>query len=176
MSIALELRGIRKRFVVGAGECRAAAEVLRGVDLVVGCGECVVIAGAIGSGKSTLMLCAAGLLTPDAGELTWFGSASRAVTRRRVLYHHVRADLVRAGCADEAHLHLVDIAALPNDAALAAWIEQRRARGDTVVMTTRDATSISLPGARVHALRAGRVQCAGSAMPAHARVAETTRL
>ena len=168
MIIALELRGIRKRFIVGAGACRASADVLRGVDLTVCAGESVAIVGPAGSGKSTLMLCAAGLLTPEAGELTWFGEASRALAARRVLYHCTPMDLIRSGCAHEAHVHLIDVSG-PADGAAAAWIEQRRERGDAVVVTTRDAAAGRRLGSRLLVLRAGQLH---STPLVHARVAE----
>lgn len=44
--------------------------VLRGVDLSVGTGESMVIIGGSGSGKSVLIKCILGLLTPDAGTIT----------------------------------------------------------------------------------------------------------
>jgi phospholipid/cholesterol/gamma-HCH transport system ATP-binding protein len=43
--------------------------VLRGVDLKVGKGESMVIIGGSGSGKSVLIKCVLGLLTPDAGNI-----------------------------------------------------------------------------------------------------------
>ncbi|MBB5721796.1 phospholipid/cholesterol/gamma-HCH transport system ATP-binding protein [Loktanella ponticola] len=49
--------------------------VLRGVDLTVGRGESMVIIGGSGSGKSVLIKCILGLLTPDIGEITIDGAA-----------------------------------------------------------------------------------------------------
>ena len=175
VSIALELRGIRKRFVVGIGECRAAADVLRGVDLVVRSGDCAVITGASGSGKTTLLLCAASLVTPEAGERKWFGDSSRAVAGHRVLYHCSVADLLRAGRVDEPNVHLVDIVACPGDIGLEAWIEQRRARGDAIVVAARDATITPREGVRAYALRGGQLQPVPGALPTRARVAERAR-
>ena len=43
--------------------------VLRGIDLTVGKGESMVIIGGSGSGKSVLIKCVLGLLTPDAGTI-----------------------------------------------------------------------------------------------------------
>ena len=175
MSIALELRGIRKRFVVGIGDCRAAADVLRGVDLIVRCGDCAVISGAGGAGKTALLLCAASLVTPDAGERIWFGDSSRAVAGRRVLYHHSMADLLRAGRVDEPNVHLVDIAACPDDAGLEAWIEQRRARGDAIVVAARDAIVTPREGFRAYTLHGGQLRAAPNAVPTRSRVAECAR-
>lgn len=58
-------RGLRKSF----GQQPA----LRGVDISVGTGEVVAVMGPSGAGKSTLLQCLAGILTPDAGEVTFDG-------------------------------------------------------------------------------------------------------
>jgi putative ABC transport system ATP-binding protein len=46
---------------------------LRGINLEVGAGELVAITGPSGCGKSTLLHCLAGILRPDAGEVTYRG-------------------------------------------------------------------------------------------------------
>jgi putative ABC transport system ATP-binding protein len=48
-------------------------QVLRGVDLTLGPGESLALLGASGNGKSTLLQIAAGLETPDAGEVRVHG-------------------------------------------------------------------------------------------------------
>ena len=50
-----------------------AVRVLHGVDVEVHSGETVVLLGANGNGKSTLMKCVAGLLRPSAGRMTLDG-------------------------------------------------------------------------------------------------------
>ncbi|UWQ97662.1 ATP-binding cassette domain-containing protein [Rhodobacteraceae bacterium S2214] len=55
--------------------------VLRGVDLSVGRGESMVIIGGSGSGKSVLIKCILGLLTPDAGQITIDGAAMTPKTQ-----------------------------------------------------------------------------------------------
>jgi nitrate/nitrite transport system ATP-binding protein len=65
----LELRGIEKSFVTPRG----ASRVLGGLDLSLEQGEFVAIVGYSGSGKTTLMSLIAGLLTPDAGDITLDG-------------------------------------------------------------------------------------------------------
>jgi ABC-type multidrug transport system ATPase subunit len=63
----LTLDGIYKTFRAGIPGCWASVSVLRGVDLQVRAGEVVGITGEAGEGKSTLLLCAAGIMHPDRG-------------------------------------------------------------------------------------------------------------
>ena len=65
----LELRDIHKSFHDGETEL----QVLRGVDLSMAAGESVALLGASGNGKSTLLQIAAGLETPDRGEVEVHG-------------------------------------------------------------------------------------------------------
>lgn len=57
----LSLRGVEKAF--------GANRVLRGVDLEVAAGESLVVIGASGTGKSVLLKCILGLVSPDAGSI-----------------------------------------------------------------------------------------------------------
>ncbi len=74
----LTARGLRKSYLSGD----RVLEVLNGVDLDVAKGESVSIRGESGSGKSTLLQLLAGLDKPDAGTLSWAGSADTGTARR----------------------------------------------------------------------------------------------
>ena len=66
----LQVEGIELSYRLPDG---ALLHVLRGVDLTVAPGELVCIAGRSGSGKSSLLYVAAGLLVADAGLVSWLG-------------------------------------------------------------------------------------------------------
>ncbi len=67
--MSLEICGVEKSFKGRAG----LQHVLRGVDLVVEDGEFVTLIGHSGCGKSTLLNVVAGLVSPDAGEVSLDG-------------------------------------------------------------------------------------------------------
>ena len=169
MPFALEVRGLAKQFIVGAGSCSAAAQVLRDVHFAIRPGEIAAIIGGAGAGKSTLLLCLAGLLRPDRGVIRWFGDASRASGAQRVVYHITRSDLMRAGRLGEPNIHLVDAGrGIDNMFELGGWVDARRCAGDAVVVATRDADAARSLTSCVVTLRLGSLVAA----PAHARVAE----
>jgi ABC-2 type transport system ATP-binding protein len=71
---ALSIHRLVKNYRAGP---RGESEIVRALDSVsvdVEAGEIVGVTGPRGAGKSTLMLCAAGLVRPDGGAITWFGS------------------------------------------------------------------------------------------------------
>ncbi|HEV2999171.1 MAG TPA: amino acid ABC transporter ATP-binding protein [Solirubrobacteraceae bacterium] len=76
----VELRGVRKSFGDNL--------VLDGIDLAIGRGEAVVVAGPSGSGKSTMLRCVNGLETIDGGEIRFDG---RPLPRRGKELQAVRA-------------------------------------------------------------------------------------
>lgn len=176
MSNALELRAISKRFVVGAGGCIGSVEALRSIDLAVGEGEAVAIAGGPGAGKSTLLLVAAGLLRSEAGQISWFGRADRAAGLERATYYYVGASAATrsdAASARAPHIHLVDgpeSLCLASVSRIERWIDCRCRAGDAVVIVTRSLDVARELAARTLVLRAGRVyadECASAS-----RVAE----
>lgn len=79
----LSMTGVAKRYRAGVPGCWAVIDVLRSVDVQLYAGEILALVGPRAAGKSTLLLCAAGLLRPDAGTVLWFGSAIRPADRSR---------------------------------------------------------------------------------------------
>ncbi|HVS68974.1 MAG TPA: ABC transporter ATP-binding protein [Mycobacteriales bacterium] len=73
---AIAFRGLHKSF--GRGSERV--KVLDGVDLSVKRGQFVTVIGPSGCGKTTLLRLAAGLVDPDAGQVTVFGAPVAAAT------------------------------------------------------------------------------------------------
>jgi ABC-type multidrug transport system ATPase subunit len=69
--------GVWKSYDAGVRGCSATVSVLRDVHLDVAGGEIVGIAAAPASGKTTLLMCAGGLLRPDRGFISWFGAPAR---------------------------------------------------------------------------------------------------
>jgi alpha-D-ribose 1-methylphosphonate 5-triphosphate synthase subunit PhnL len=65
--VALRARGLAKTFTLHARGLQL--PVFAGLDLEVGAGECVALAGHSGSGKSTLMRCLYGNYAPSAGQV-----------------------------------------------------------------------------------------------------------
>lgn len=68
---ALDLRDVTVRYGVLGATSRPALDA---ATLVVGAGECVGVVGGPGSGTTTLLLVAAGLVGADSGRVRWFGS------------------------------------------------------------------------------------------------------
>jgi ABC-type Fe3+/spermidine/putrescine transport system ATPase subunit len=80
-STALSARGISKRF--------GSHQALDGVSIEVLHGACVVVLGASGCGKTTLLRVIAGLETPDTGEI-WLGSTQVTDAGRNLVAPHER--------------------------------------------------------------------------------------
>ena len=75
---AVELRGVGLRYFSANGEM----EALRDISLRVDRGEFVSIIGPSGCGKSTVLSVIAGILRPTVGDVTVFGQAVTAPSRR----------------------------------------------------------------------------------------------
>lgn len=74
MSAALSVARLVKHYRVGRGGDSQVVHALEGVSLTIAPGEIVGVTGAHRAGKSTLLLCASGLVRPDSGTVRWFGS------------------------------------------------------------------------------------------------------
>lgn len=85
LSISSLFRGYR----AGVAGCEARASVLHDLDLALWPGEIVALAGAHASGRTTLLRCAAGLLKPDAGSISWLGA--RVAPHDAIAYVGARA-------------------------------------------------------------------------------------
>lgn len=184
MPLAIELRGITKRYVAGIRGCMASADVLRRVDIEVHAGESIAIVGGAGAGKSTLLLCAAGLVVPDAGEVRWFGDSSRTTAIERATFHFApgrhgeRRAAPHRRPTNEPHLHLIDgVDRLAEDvvARLVGWVGRRRECGDAVVVAVRDAGLGVRLASRCLTMRGGQLH-GESRSATTARVAERARI
>ena len=171
MHLALEFRGVFKRYATGTGGCVARADVLRSIDFGLAEGDAVAIVGERGAGKSTLLLCAAGLLSVDAGEVRWFGDRSRAVAVARTTYHFAGALSASAAGSNDAHVHLIEHPAAAGEALarMGRRIRDARDRGHAVIVTTRDIACAERLGSRVYVLRGGHLD---AHRRARSRVAE----
>jgi len=76
MSDCLCLRNVFKSYHAGVRGCSATVVVLRDVDLTVAPGEIVAISAAPAAGKTTLLMIGGGLMRPDRGVVSWFGTQS----------------------------------------------------------------------------------------------------
>jgi glutamate transport system ATP-binding protein len=76
--------------VDGVGKSFGANEVLRDIDLTIGRGEAIVIAGPSGSGKSTLLRCINALETIDSGDIRFDG---RSIAKAGKEIHKLRAEM-----------------------------------------------------------------------------------
>jgi ABC-2 type transport system ATP-binding protein len=74
----IELRGVAKSFETPHGR----VEAVRGIDVTIETGETVALLGPNGAGKSTTLDMALGLLRPDAGTVTVFGTPPEEAVAR----------------------------------------------------------------------------------------------
>ncbi|OAZ89393.1 phosphonate ABC transporter ATP-binding protein [Halomonas sp. G11] len=73
---AINVSGLQKYY--------GATHVLRGIDFSIDKGECVILLGANGCGKSTLMRCLNGLAQHDAGDVHINGQSLKALSKREM--------------------------------------------------------------------------------------------
>jgi len=81
MQPALVVNGLTKTFRSGPKGRTMAVHALRGVTIEIEAGEIVGLVGPARAGKSTFLLCSAGLLRGEEGSVSWFGEQ---ITRHRL--------------------------------------------------------------------------------------------
>jgi len=173
----LSVRGLTKSYQAGVRGCSASARVLDSVHLRIDRAEVVAIVGGPASGKTTLLLCAAGLLTADEGSVDRSGAPEGSPTR--AIYF---ADPIHVRATDDADLW--DLALIDNidrvqgdvarAFALCSAIRRTRQHGSALLIAARDAEAVRHIADRLIVLERGRVMTstAGRWPMAPARVAE----
>ena len=126
------------------------------------------------AGKTTLLLCAAGLMAPDAGMVSWFGRFAIAPpSLRRARLHYCRSSLDEPCPADAALIHLIDVGDA-EAARLGAWIAAAsRSRRRRLDGAARLSAGVSPGGARRGASRGPSRGARGGAARRRARVSLT---
>jgi ABC-type glutathione transport system ATPase component len=173
----LSIRSLSKIYRVGLRGCTASARALDAVDLEIRRGEVVAIVGAANAGKTTLLRCAAGLLTPDDGTVERGHLADvRAITK----FVESPIELARLRLTEDRwDLAIVDnVDGVRGDVgsafALLAAARQARRSGGALLLAARDAQVVSHVADRVHVLERGRLtRVSAPSMPSAARVAES---
>jgi ABC-type glutathione transport system ATPase component len=176
-SCVLSIRSLSKIYRVGLRGCTASARALDDVHNDVRRGEVVAVIGAANAGKTTLLRCAAGLLSPDDGTIARGHLADvRPITR----FVESPIELARLHFVnDRWDLAIVDnVDAVRGDVssafALLATARQARKAGGAVLLAARDAAVVAHVADRVLVLERGRI--VGTSVPtapSAARVAET---
>jgi len=176
-SCVLSVRSLSKIYRVGLRGCTASARALDDVHLEVRRGEVVAIVGAANAGKTTLLRCAAGLLSPDDGTIErGYLADIRAVTR----FVESPIELARLRSGEERwDLAIVDnVDAVRGDVgsafALLATARLARQSGGAVLLAARDVQVVAHVADRVLKLERGRLGPTSiPAAPSAARVAES---
>jgi ABC-type glutathione transport system ATPase component len=176
-SFVLSVRSLSKIYRVGLRGCTASARALDDVHLEVRRGEVVAIVGPANAGKTTLLRCAAGLLSPDDGTIERGHLADvRAITK----FVESPIELVRLRFADDRwDLAIVDnVDAVRGDVAsafaLLATARLARQSGGAVLLAARDAQVVAQVADRVLHLERGRLGPASVPATSNAaRVAES---
>ena len=173
----LNVRGLTKTYQAGLRGCSASARVLDAVHFRIDRNEVVAVVGGAGVGKTTLLLCAAGLLMHDEGSVDW--SSAEEGSPMRAIYF---ADPIHVRATDDANfwdLALIDnIDRVQGDVArafaLCSAIRRTRQHGSALLLAARDAQAVQHIADRLILLERGRViASSGERWPAvPARVAE----
>ncbi|GAC1694839.1 MAG: hypothetical protein NVS9B3_13040 [Gemmatimonadaceae bacterium] len=150
---------LAKTFRAGVAGCSLTARALCGVSLVLRRGEVTVLSGPAGGGKTTLLLCAAGLLRPDAGRVWWCDGARSAAYLSCSGTERVTPLLVGALARDPS-LMLCD--GLPrvgtsDDATVRHLLDRACRNGVAVAVAVREGPSLRDWGSSHLLLESGRV-------------------
>lgn len=153
---AITIRNLRKAFRAGLPGCSARVTVLDGVDLTADPGEIVTVVGGIGVGKTTLLLCAAGLLKPDFGQIVVARDGHAAYVGTPWHRAHAAISLAQALDTHPTLLLLDDIAGSLG-AREQAWLRDWVRGGGTAIIAARQASDTGTLPHRVVTLAAGSV-------------------
>jgi putative ABC transport system ATP-binding protein len=140
--VAVRIRGLSKHF--GSGEQRVQA--LRRIDWDVYPGELTLIVGPSGCGKTTLLSVIAGILNPDAGDVSVFGNeVTRMSDRRRTSFRARSIGFVFQQYNLLPALTAAENAAIP--LVIAGWSRERAVRraGEVLEMIGMGPKLKSLP-------------------------------
>lgn len=156
----LEVRGLTKTYQAGLRGCSASARALESVHFGIHRAEVVAVVGGASAGKTTLLLCAAGLLAADEGSVNR-NSAAEGSPMRAVYFQdpiHVRA----ADDADLWDLALIDnVDRVQGDVArafaLCSAIRRTRQHGAALLLAARDPEAVRHIADRLMVLERGRV-------------------
>jgi len=113
----LEVRGLRKRF--------GSVTALDGVDMTVARGQLVGFLGPNGAGKTTTMRAILGLISVDAGTVTWDGGPIDAGVRRRIGYMPAERGMYPTMRVEEQVVYFARLAGMDRpraEAAAARWL------------------------------------------------------
>src|SRR5262245_13011965 len=148
-------------FVAGIEGCDARLSVLASVDLEVRASEIVGIVGAPASGKTTLALCAAGLLRPNSGTVRWCENPRPADS----LFFHSGGDLPRRvlGIAASWSSRLVVLddpfsgVAGADYSRITRWVETAARHGAAVLLTSREGSALEPVATTLRVLSRGQL-------------------
>lgn len=171
------IRALSKSYQAGLRGCAATARVLDGAHLQIDVGEVVAIVGGPSTGKTTLLLCAAGLLSADDGSVDCGCSVDGRATR--VAYFRDPVHLRVSDDADPWDLALVDnVDRVRGDVArafaLLSAIRRAHSHGAALVLASRDSRAVQDIADRLMILENGRLRAGTLSRlgTATARVAE----
>lgn len=156
----LSIRGLTKTYQAGLRGCTASVRALDSVNCWLGRGDVVAVVGGPSAGKTTLLLCAAGLLVPDEGSVERGDHVDGATPR--VVYFKDPINVRAADDADLWDLALIDnVDRVHGDVArafaLCSAIRRTRDHGMALLLAARGAEAVQHIANRIVVLERGRV-------------------